>query len=150
MTVPRALRFPVMAMARPSRPLAEVQAVHAAADLLRAETGIGSAHGLGRMIAGRVIDLLLDDTRNDLAASLLPLAGDPVAALAFGEGFGAVDDLASRYWDRVMATFGIQIAPEFQQAALRRAAARDMIPTLAERYARQLRSLNYRGRAAPP
>ncbi|MDZ4140213.1 MAG: Arm DNA-binding domain-containing protein [Erythrobacter sp.] len=43
----------------------------------------------------RVIALLLDDTRNDLTAILTPFAVDPFSTLAFGEGFGAVDDLGS-------------------------------------------------------
>lgn len=139
MSYPRALRFPIMAMARPRRPRAEVEAVRAAADLIRAETGIESAQGLGREIAHRVIELLLDDTRNDLAAPLLTFTGDPIAALAFGEGFGACDDIAVRFRDRMLANFGLAIAPEFQQIINRRNAAAAAASLLSARYARHLR-----------
>lgn len=142
MNPPRALRSPVMAMARPRRPAAEATAVRAAAALVEAETGITSAQGQGREIARRVIDLLLDDTRNDLAAMLAPLAGDPIAMLAFGEGFGAVDDLAARFRDRMLANFGVAIAPVFQQVVNRRDAAAEVASSLCERYARHLRSMS--------
>lgn len=127
-----------MAMARPRRPAAEVVAVRSAAALVEAETGITSAQGQGREIARRVIDLLLDDTRNDLAAILSPLTGDPIATLAFGEGFGAVDDLAARFRDRMLANFGVSIAPDFQQRAQRQQAARQLGALLSERYAKHL------------
>lgn len=139
MPLPRALRSPVMAMARPRRPVAEIATVQKAAAAIREETGIASAQGLGREIARRVIDLLLDDTRNDPAALFAAAAMDPIGTLAFGESFGAVDELATRYRDRMLANFGIGIAPEFQQAINRKAAADEILSTLAERYARHVR-----------
>lgn len=139
MTYPRALRSPVMAMARPRRPVAEIAAVQEAAAAIREETGIASAQGLGREIARRVIDLLLDDTRNDPAALFATTEMDPINALAFGEGFGAVDELATRYRDRMLANFGIGIPPIFQQAIQRKQSAEELRSRLSERYSRQLR-----------
>ncbi len=129
-----------MAMARPRRPIAEIAAVHAAASTVEADMGITSAQGQGREIARRVIAFLLDDTRNDLTAILTPFEADPIGTLAFGEGFGAVDDLAARYRDRMLANFGVRIAKEFQQTHHRREAARDALATLSERYTRHLRA----------
>jgi hypothetical protein len=126
-------------MARPRRPVAEIAAVREAAAAIREEMGIPSAQGLGREIALRVIDLLLDDERNDPAAILLSAQPNPIGSLAFGEGFGAVDELAARFRDRMLANFGIGIAPEFQQVAARKACSRELLDTLSERYAKQLR-----------
>ena len=140
MTYPRALRSPVMAMARPRRPVAEIAAVQEAAAAIREETGIASAQGLGREIARRVIDLLMDDTRNDPSALFGATAMDPINTLAFGEGFGAVDGLATRFRDRMLANFGASIVIEFQQRIQQRAAAHDLGETLAERYCRHIRN----------
>ena len=137
MTYPRALRSPIMAMARPRRPLAEIAAVREAAAAIRAETGIFSAQGLGREIARRVIELLVDDTRNDPAV-LLPVM-DPISALAFGEGFGAVDELASLFRDRMLANHGVAITHEFQQIWERRHSGLALQRRLAKRYAIQIR-----------
>lgn len=139
MTYPRALRSPVMAMARPRRPVAEIAAVQEAAAAIREETGIASAQGLGREIARRVIDLLLDDTRNDPAALFAAPTMDPINTLAFGEGFGAIDELAPMFWERVQASYGLGTIPEFQQRTLRKASASCLAITLGERYSRQIR-----------
>lgn len=139
MTYPRALHSPIMAMARPRRPVAEIAAVHEAAAAIREETGIASAQGLGREIARRVIDLLLDDTGNDPSLLLHDTMPDPIDKLAFKEGFAAVDELAVRYRDQMLANFGVSIAPEFQQIINRRQAARALQTMLTERYAKHLR-----------
>lgn len=140
MTLPRALRSPVMGMARPRRPMAEIAAVREAAKSIRADTMLTSAQALGREIARRVVDLLLDDERNDPAAALTGIAArDPIAALAFAEGFAAADELAPAFWDQMKANYGISIAAEFQQTGIRRSAATALSLTLAERYARHLR-----------
>lgn len=131
----RALRSPVMAMARPRRPVAEIAAVQEAAAAIREETGITSAQGLGRKVARRVIDLLLDDKRNESASNLPSMAMDPIYMLAYGEGFGAVDDLAARYRDRLLANFGAAIVVEFQQRIQRKNVAIEICTTLSRRYA---------------
>lgn len=144
MTLPRALRGPILAMARPSRPAAEVQAVREAAAAIRAETRMTSARALGREIAERVTAAMLDDAQNDPAAILPGLAGrDPIAKLAFAQGVGAVDELAERFRDRMLAAFGTFIPPIFQQEVQRRDAARELRATLAERYTRQLRGIGH-------
>ena len=131
-----------MAMARPRRPQAEIAAVREAADHIRAQTGLTSAKSVGREVAKRVVDLILDDQRNDPASVLSSIAArDPVAMLAFSEGFAACDELAPLYWDRVQSNFGISTAPEFQQELLRRAAASDLLEVIAGRYARQINCL---------
>ena len=138
--IPRALRSPVMAMARPRRPAAEVRAVCAAAAAIRAETGMTSARALGREIAERVTAAMLDDAKNDPAAIFPSFAGDdPIAVLAFGHDIGAVAELAERFRDRTLAAFGTFIPPIFQQEVQRRDAARELRATLAERYTRHLR-----------
>lgn len=145
-SLPRALRGPVMAMARPRRPACEAQAVQQAAAEIHASTGLSSARALGREIAARVTAAMLDDARSDPAAILPGLAtGDPVAALGFAPGIGAVDELAERFRDRMMANFGISITPPFQQEVQRREAACDLRATLAERYTRHLRTAGIAG-----
>jgi len=115
--------------------------VREAADAIRASTGLSSARALGREIAERVTATMLDDAQNDPAAILPGLTRrDPIAMLAFGQGIGAVDDLAASYRDRMLANFGVGIVVEFQQRLLRRDAAQDLRATLAERYARHLRN----------
>jgi hypothetical protein len=128
-----------MAMARPRRPVAEIAAVQEAAEAIREETGIASAQALGREIARRVIDLLLEDTRNDPAALFAAPALDPIGTLAFGEGFGAVDELAARYRDRMLANFGASIVVEFQQRFHRQTEALKLQNALTERYSRHIR-----------
>lgn len=140
MNVPRALRSPVIAMARPRRPLAEIAAVRQAAETIRADTRVTSAQALGREITRRVINLLLDDQCNDPAAALTGIAArDPIATLAFAEGFAAADELAPMFWDRIESSFGVSIAAEFQQRKIRKDAAFALRKVLTERYARQLR-----------
>lgn len=86
---------------------------------------------------------MLDDAGSDPAAILPGLtSGDPIAALAFAPGIGAVDDLAARFRDRMLAVFGCFIPPLFQQEVQRRDAAHELRSTLAERYTRHLRSAN--------
>lgn len=140
MKLPRALVGPVMGMARPARPDGEVRAVHAAASRIQSETGLTSARALGREIAERVTAALLEDAQNDPAAILPGLVSrDPIAMLAFAPGIAAVDELAERFRDRMLAAFGSFIPPAFQHEAQRRAAANTLCRTLAERYARHLR-----------
>lgn len=140
MTLPRALVGPVMGMARPRRPASEVQAVRDAATAIRAETGLTSAKALGGEIASRVTAALLDDAQSDPAGIMSGFAsGNPIFVLAFGHDQAAVDDLAERFRDRMLALFGTFIPPIFQQENQRRAAANDLCVTLAERYARHLR-----------
>lgn len=52
---PRALRFRVMAMARPSRPPLERIAVFEAATIVRDETGLASSDPVAAVIAERVV-----------------------------------------------------------------------------------------------
>jgi len=56
--IPRALRSRPRAMARPARPLAEVVAVRAAAELVSAETGLTAADPIASIIAARVITVM--------------------------------------------------------------------------------------------
>ena len=134
--LPRALQFPVMAMARPRRPAAEIAAVCEAAELVQTETSICSAQGLGREIARRVIELLLDDNRNDPMTAMADMAMDPISALAFGEGFGAVDELAAVFRDRMLSNYGSSIVVEFQQQVQRELASKSLSRTLSRRYAK--------------
>jgi hypothetical protein len=129
-----------MAMARPSRPAAEVRAVREAAASIRASTGLTSARALGREIAERVAVAMLDDAQADPDLILPGLPGDPISALAFAPGIAAVDELAERFRDRMLANFGAAIPPIFQQEVQRRDAAHDLRTSLAVRYARHLRT----------
>lgn len=54
--IPRALRSPVIAMARPSRPPNESRAVREAAAVVRAETGLTAADPVASIIAARVVE----------------------------------------------------------------------------------------------
>lgn len=137
MSYPRALHSPIMAMARPRRPLAEIAAVREAAAAIREETGIKSAQGLGREIARRVTELLLDDSRND-PALFVSTARNPISTLAFGEGFGAVDELAVAFRDRMLSNFGAAIVVEFQQQIQRKSASKMLRRTLGRRYAKMV------------
>lgn len=120
--------------------MAEIATVREAAEAIRADTRLSSAQALGREIARRVIDLLLDDESNDPAAALTGIAArDPIATLAFAEGFAAADELVPIFWGRVQTSYGVGIIPEFQQMAVRKSAASCLMVTLAERYSRQLR-----------
>ncbi|WP_226661732.1 hypothetical protein [Alteriqipengyuania lutimaris] len=121
--------------------MAEIKAVREAAYLIRAETTTKNAQALGREIARRVIDLLLNEHGHDPAVVLHGIATrDPITMLAFAEGFAAADELAPMLWDRIQAIYGVSIAAEFQQRKIRRDAASVLRITLAERYARQLRA----------
>ena len=119
--MPRALRGPVMAMARPRRPASEARAVREAADMVRADTGLTSAKALGREVAARVTAALLDDAQHDPgAASLSGLANsDPIATLAFTQDDAAVDEFAASFRDRMLTLFGTFIPPIFQQEVQR-------------------------------
>ena len=56
--IPRALRSPVFAMARPSRPPIESRAVREAAAMVRAETGVTAADPIASTIAARVVEAM--------------------------------------------------------------------------------------------
>lgn len=55
MNLPRALRSPVFAMARPQRPLVERIAVLDAAAIVRSETGLTASDPVAAIIAARVV-----------------------------------------------------------------------------------------------
>lgn len=110
-----------------------------AAEAIRADTTLTSAQALGREIARRVINLLLDDDRNDPAGALTGIAArDPIEMLAFAEGFAAADELAPKYWERVKSVYGIGVVPQFQLRATRQSAAADLRKTLSARYSKQI------------
>lgn len=56
--IPRALRSPVFAMARPSRPPSEIRAAREAAGIVRAETGLTSVDSVASIIAARVVEAM--------------------------------------------------------------------------------------------
>ncbi|MBW4330040.1 hypothetical protein KY084_04025 [Stakelama sp. CBK3Z-3] len=71
--IPRALRSPVMAMARPARPREETAAVREAADAVRAETGLTAADPVASIIARRVVEAArayLDEEMDPFVAAL--------------------------------------------------------------------------------
>tara|TARA_B100000678_G_C18226956_1_gene509244 strand:+ start:3544 stop:3912 length:369 start_codon:yes stop_codon:yes gene_type:complete len=117
-----------------------MRAVMAAAAVIREETGLTSAQAIGRIIASRVINLLLEDNRQVTAHTIGRLAGyEPISLLAFSEGFAAADELATKYWHNLEACFGLAIAPEFQQKIIRKRSAIEFRETLQLRYARHIR-----------
>ena len=75
---------------------------------------------------------------SDFASS--NVSKDAIKVLAFGEGFGAVDDLCAAMRHRISVLYGVAVVPEFQQTLIRKQEAEVLAKKLAGRYAKQLRS----------
>lgn len=146
MTVwPRALCGPVLGMARPRRPLAEIGAVREAASIVQGEGQVASAKAVSRQIAQRVIKLMLADLEEDdpLAISLAALeerfAPTPFRTLATSPDIDTVSDFVAMRVQRLRARSGRYLLPP-AQARERDQVVAEMIYLLATRYARHLQS----------
>ena len=64
--IPRALRSPLFAMARPPRPPTERRAVRDAAETVRAETGLTAVDPIASIIAARVVEAMKDYLAEDM------------------------------------------------------------------------------------
>jgi hypothetical protein len=143
--IPRALRFPVMAMARPARPTIERALVIEAARVVERDNGLVSASRQADEVARRVIASLRDyaaphDDPIDAAFARAELAlnGCPFARLAsddtvnlYGE---ATADLVARRADR-----GLEYFTRHQHDADLQAVFDALRPRLAARYLKHLR-----------
>lgn len=143
--IPRALLFPVMAMARPARPAIERALVIEAASIVERDSGPLSASRQADEVARRVIASLRDyaappDDPIDAAFARAELAlnGCPFARLAsdgtinlYGE---ATTDLVTRRADR-----GLEYFSRHQHEADLRAVFEALRPRLAARYLKHLR-----------
>lgn len=141
---PRALSGPVMGMARPRRPEAEADAVRAAAEIVRRETGLSSAKAISQEIAARVIRELMTEIEGDplelaLAAVERDLIGAPVQRLASCPDINTISEFVQRRMKRVEDRQGRYLS-QAEQVAERHAIAAEMRPVLAGRYDRLLRA----------
>lgn len=142
MILPRALRGPVYAMARPARPAAEAAAVAAAADLVRAETGIAAVQPLAREIARRVVAELLADLQRDpfeATLAVLERGGSPVVRLATCPEIDTVSIFVQRRVERLEGRGGRYLTSA-EQSMERRRIAGEVEAALEGRYARCLRA----------
>lgn len=143
--LPRALIGPVMAMARPARPAAEIAAVWEAARLVRRETGISSLPALAREIAARVTTAMLADIERvdelsiALAAIEQQMLPSPIVTLATCPDIETLDAYVERRVMRLRARSGRYLSLA-QQVDEREAVVADMRGGLAARYLRHLRS----------
>ena len=146
MSAPRALRGPVMAMARPARPASEIAAVKAAAVIVRAETGLRAAEAVARVIAARVIIALIAELERDpddpLAEALVAvqqrLFQSPFLALATDPEANLFDHYIRLRMENLRENKGRYLTPEQFQQVRKKICARIMT-TIATRYARLLR-----------
>lgn len=144
--IPRALIGPVMAMARPSRPMAEVAAVQAASDEVRRETGLQSVPLLAAEVARRVIEEMLRDLEADhedrliaaLNAVKRQLMPSAISTLATCPDIDTAADYVTRRVQRVQARSGRYLSPADQQRE-RSAISAELQSFLAARYSRHLR-----------
>ena len=140
---PRALSGPVMNMARPRRPAAEVHFVHEGAAILRAQTGLTSAKAQSREIARRVSAALLIQVEMDpldlaFAAIEGNGAGCPFQQLAADPEIDTVAEFTDRRVERLRSRAGRYLPPA-ADAAERRAIIAEIEAVLANRYDHQLR-----------
>lgn len=136
MNFPRAIRGPVLGMARPARPAAEAAAVAEAAARIRAETGHRAVQPIAREIARRVVaELLTDLDRDPLEAALVEPSA--VRTLATCAEIDTVSLFVERRVERLRARAGRDLSP-FQQAHERREVAIEITNLLSNRYARAL------------
>lgn len=143
-TWPRALCGPVLGMARPRRPFNEIGAVQEAANLLRRELGPISAKAISRIVASRVVQLMLDDIEQSdpLVAALTAIeqrySPSPFLTLATCPEIDTAAQFVSRRVGRLQARSGRYLTPAGQTRE-REEIADETRMHLAERYARHLR-----------
>jgi hypothetical protein len=131
-------------MARPRRPEVERQAVLAAADVVRRETGMISAKAVSREIAARVVRALETELEADplelaLIAIERDLIGSPFQRLASCPNIDTISDLVERRVNRLRARSGRYLSPA-EQTAERHIIADELTTVLAGRYDRHLRA----------
>lgn len=135
---PRALIGPVLAMARPARPAAEIIAVREAAAMVRLETNLSSIPAVAREIAARVVEAMLADIERDdalsiaLAAIERQLAPSPLSTLATCPEINTAEGFVERRAARLRARSGRYLTPA-QQDAERKAIAADITGGLSRR-----------------
>jgi hypothetical protein len=145
--IPRALIGPVVAMARPSRPFAEVAAVLSACEAVRRELGPKSIPTLTAEVARRVVDELLHyieaDQGDELIAALnavkremLPSA---ISTLATCPCIDTAADFVDRRVQRLQARSGryLSVAEQQREKSIIAAELRSL---LSARYSRHLRA----------
>lgn len=145
--IPKALIGPVMAMARPSRPTAEVAAVRAASEDVSRETGLRSVPLLAAEIARQVVEEMLYDLEteqddrliaalNAVKRQLMPSA---ISTLATCPDIDTAADYVARRVQRVQARSGKYLSPADQQRE-KSAISAELQSFLAARYSRHLRA----------
>ncbi|QNP46065.1 hypothetical protein H9L14_01975 [Sphingomonas sediminicola] len=131
-------------MARPRRPDAEAHAVREAAKIVRAETGLTSAKGIGGEIAARVVPAVMREIEGDalelaLAAIERDLIGSPFQRLASCPEIDTASLFVERQVERLRARSGRYLSPT-EQLVERQTIAAEVTDVLAARYDRQLRA----------
>ena len=143
--IPRALRSRPRAMARPARPLAEVAAVRAAAELVRAETGLTTADPVASIIAARVAkaaQAYLDEDMDPFLAALgearRAIECCPIDALATDPAFDTVSLFVSARVQRLQARNGRALFTHMDEIECREV-WKQVQATLWRRYLKALR-----------
>lgn len=142
--LPRALIGPVMAMARPARPEAEITAVRAAAVLIERETGLTSPPIVAREIAARVVAAMLadidrvDEISIALAAFEQQLLPSPIVTLATCPEIDTLEAYVERRVSHLRSRCGRYLTLA-QQCEERNAIVAELGGGLAARYLRHLR-----------
>lgn len=143
--IPRALRSPVMAMARPARPAAEVAAVRVAAELVRVDTGLTAADPIAAIIAARVVETMqayqaegMDPFLAALGEARRKVAASPFDTLATDGDINTLDSFVTARMEKVRAREGRSLSPQEDQTECR-AIWNDVRAKLHRRYLRVLR-----------
>ena len=142
--LPRALIGPVMAMARPARPAAEIEAVREAAALIEQEIGRMSYPSIACEIAARVVSAMLSDLdRSDplaiaLAAIEQQLLPSPIRTLAICPEINTLEMYLEHRVALLRSRAGRYLGSA-EQRSEREAISAEMRKLLTGRYLRHLR-----------
>jgi hypothetical protein len=131
-------------MARPRRPALETEAVHEAAAIVKAETGLTSAKAVSREIAARVVKEFLHELEADpldlaFAAIERELLRSPFQRLASCPDINLASEFVKRRMKAVEDRQGRYLSPA-DQAAERQAILNEISDLLAGRYDWQVRT----------
>lgn len=141
---PRSLFGPVMCMARPRRPEAEVRLVRKAACVVRSEMHLNSAKAIGREVARRVVKELAKELEGDpldlaLAAIGRDLLGCPFQRLATCPDINTIAEFVERRIRRIEDRQGRYLST-CRQAEERATILAEVEDLLTGRYDRHLRT----------